>query len=328
MGEREPNSSSDDELNEPKENEQQNEIMALSGQLSSLKSQWETGSVASSKEEAENAKEELENLRKNLNLGRSGSLKQVYERAIQESGNTFKNTEAMVLDNSVKRNSIKDKFENKHNEPETDEQMMDKLKRERDEDLQALTDSTAKEARNKFKQIDASATKSPTPYQNGHSNGQTNGYSNGYIKKNGHTNGDVVKSGGPVADDVTIDSAQLMERKSYFENLPKEAPKEAKRHQMTPPREVNHIYENNVEDNHSPEVVRCSDVVDDIPKVDTAKKMLNKFKALESQTDKQSNSPKPLKRITPPRDLSENQKKDNKEPTPERDPNIGLLTKS
>lgn len=320
MGEREPNSSSDDELSEPKENDHQSEIMALSGQLSSLKSQWETGSVASNKDETDPTKEELENLRKNLSLGRSESLKQVYERAIKESETAAKSSDAVLLDSNVKTNSIKEKFEKKSNELETEEQILEKLKRERDEDLQAIGDSTAKEARNKFKQIDASATKSPTPQQNGHSNGQTNGYTNGYVKKNGHSNETVVKSGGPVADDVTIDSAQLQERKTYFENLPKEVPKESKRHQITPPREVSHVYENEVDNSHNPDVVRSSDVVEDIPKMDTAKKMLNKFKALESQTDIPLNVPKPLKRITPPRELCEQQNK--KEEMPERDPNI------
>lgn len=286
--------------------------------LSSLKSQWEKGSIASNKDEAERTKEELEDLRKNLR--RSDSLKMVYERAVKEShSETCANrSDAIVVDSSVKTNTIKEKFETGRLESETEEQRIERLKREREEEIQAIAESetAAKEARNKFKQIDATATKGHTPQQNGH----TNGHSNGFVKKFG--NGDVVKSGVPIVDDVSIDSAQLQQRFSYFENLPKEAPKEPKKHEITPPREVvqNIVVENNVEETKTPDVIKSSDVIEDIPKVDTVKKMLNKFTALENLTDNQTNGPKPLKRVTPPRDSTDNTTK--KQPSPERDPNI------
>ena len=289
-------------------------------ELSSLKSQWETGSVSSVTEEAERNKEELENLRKNLSLGRSESLKQVYERAIKESHTTesANRSDAVVMDSSIKIGSIKEKFETGKLETETEEERIERLKRERDEEIQSIAEreTAAKEARNKFKQIDATATKGHTPQQNGPST-----LVNGVTKK--PVNGEVVKSGDTNGDDVTIDSAQLQQRRSYFENLPKEAPKEPKRHQITPPRDVVQVYENNVEESHNSNIIKSSDVIEDIPKVDTAKKMLNKFKALETQGDGQTNGgPKPLKRITPPRDTTDANNK--KEPTPERDPNISM----
>ena len=62
--------------------------------------------------------------------------------------------------------------------------------------------------------------------------------------------------------------------------------------------------------------------IDDIPKVDTTKKMLDKFKALEAgQANGEMNGvAKSPKRITPPREIP---KKYESEPVVERDPNIG-----
>ena len=71
-------------------------------------------------------------------------------------------------------------------------------------------------------------------------------------------------------------------------------------------------------------------------KSETAKKMLGKFKQMESQSSMEivENGPKPLKRITPPRELpviangngvANNIEKDR---SPERDPNIGKFASS
>jgi len=315
-GEKDTTDSDEGQTNEPNGDQPDGEKVVFSG-LSSLKSQWETGSIAGGKDEAEATRDELEDLRKKLSLGRSESMRQTYERAVKESHNeTANRSDAYVIDSSVKTTSIKEKFEKGFPENETEEQKIERLKSEREEEIQAIaeSESAAKEARNKFKQIDASATRAPTTQLNGHSN-HVNGSSNKL------TNGDVVKSGEPNGEDVSIDSAQLQERFSYFENLPKEAPKEPKRHQITPPRDVTHVYENSVADSHNSNIIRSSDVIEDIPKVDTTKKMLDKFKALESQTDNQSNAPKPLKRITPPRDTTADGEH-KRESSPERDPNI------
>lgn len=109
---------------------------------------------------------------------------------------------------------------------------------------------------------------------------------------------------------------------------------------MTPPREPvpNESAATTVGDDavdnggvqRDPSVVRASDVIDDLPRTDTAKKMLDKFKSLETQQVTESTAPagpKPLKRITPPRELATNGSNGNgttvKESSPERDPNIG-----
>jgi hypothetical protein len=247
-------------------------------------------------------------------------MKQTYERACKESSiETAPNrSDAVILDSSVKTVSIKEKFEKGNVDNETEEERIERLKKEREEEINIIAESetTSKEARNKFKQIDASVAKggplSPTSQQP---------LVNGLTKHKVSETGEVVKSGESLLDDVTIDSAQLQERFTYFENF-KEAPKEPKRFQITPPRDVQEVVENNAELYRDPNVVRSCDVIEDIPKVDTAKKMLDKFKALENQKDNQSIGLKPLKRITPPRECTADSEAKNHEPSPERDPNI------
>ncbi|XP_054162671.1 uncharacterized protein LOC128960577 isoform X2 [Oppia nitens] len=315
-GDKDSHYSSDEENTDPKEIQPEPEKL-VAVDLSSLKSQWETGSISANKDESDATKDELEELRKKLSLGRSESLKEVYERTIKESHNSENggHRSEIVLDSPIKANSIKEKFEKGLVDSESER--IDKLKNEREEEFHTISesDSNVKEARSMFKQIDATATKGPTPPQ---VNGQSHN-TNGLSKK--LTNGDVIRSGEQVGEDVTIDSNQLQERFAYFENLPKEVPKETKRHQITPPKDVNVIYENNVTETN-PDIIRSLDTIDDIPKVETTKKMLDKFKELEKQVDNnQISAPKPLKRITPPKDFVPNTNGD-KEPSPERDPNI------
>ncbi len=289
-----------------------------------MKSQWETGKINSNKEDhEEDTKEELAKLRQKLSLGRSESMKQTYERACKESSSetAANRSDAIILDSSVKTVSIKEKFEKGNIDNETEEERIERLKKEREEEINIITESetTSKEARNKFKQIDASVAKggplSPTSQHN------VSPLVNGLTKHKISETGEVVKSGESILDDVTIDSAQLQERFTYFENF-KEAPKEPKRFQITPPRDIQEVVENNAELHRDPNVIRSCDVIEDIPKVDTAKKMLDKFKALENQKDNQSIGPKPLKRITPPREYTADSEANNHEPSPERDPNI------
>jgi len=111
---------------------------------------------------------------------------------------------------------------------------------------------------------------------------------------------------------------------------------------MTPPREAcNGTAEIESTPVRDPNVIRCSDIIDDIPKTDTAKKMLDVFKQLESQSKEPTSpvngtsssvsklEPKSLKRITPPRELDvplvvkEEDKID--APVPEVDDQIGRL---
>jgi hypothetical protein len=133
---------------------------------------------------------------------------------------------------------------------------------------------------------------------------------------NGVVNGtppvEVVRYSDPVdKEDVLIDTTAVQERYKFFEEF-RDAPKEPKRFEMTPPRETNTAIGEieSTPSNRDPNVIRSSDVIDDIPKTDTAKKMLGVFKQLESQSQETGSSttssrsePKPLKRVTPPREL-------------------------
>lgn len=115
--------------------------------------------------------------------------------------------------------------------------------------------------------------------------------------------------------DILIDTLALQERYRFFEEF-KERAMEPKRFEMTPPRDSDSHHRSAspaTAPARDPNVVRCSDVVDDIPKTDTTKKMLSVFKQLEQSQLSNGNGtgngtssrpePKPLKRITPPRDL-------------------------
>lgn len=85
--------------------------------------------------------------------------------------------------------------------------------------------------------------------------------------------------------DLLIDTEALHQRYRFFEEY-REPEKERKRFIMTPPREVPAARSPDPTPEpavtRDPNVVRCSDVVDDLPKTDTAKKMLTVFKRLES----------------------------------------------
>lgn len=93
--------------------------------------------------------------------------------------------------------------------------------------------------------------------------------------------------------DVLIDTEALHQRYRFFEEF-SEPVKEPRRFIMTPPRDVKQEQQRtpSPEPHHDPNVVRSCDVVDDIPKTDTAKKMLNVFKRLESQSEVDRPEPK------------------------------------
>jgi hypothetical protein len=97
----------------------------------------------------------------------------------------------------------------------------------------------------------------------------------------------VVKYDDPVDSepDLLIDTEALHQRFRFFEDF-REPEKQPKRFVMTPPRDFVKDQSPDVPAPvRDPNVVRCSDKLDDLPKTETAKKMLNVFKRLESQTD-------------------------------------------
>lgn len=327
--------------------------------LSSLKSQWESGNVngteANDGDETEvvdgELKEELYKLRQRICLGRSASMRQMYEKGgptlsvSQPNGFTHRQETALVA-SSVKACSIKDKFEK--GEIEKPEDRLESLKKEKLQDLKvvAVADTAAREAKQIFKQMDAStkynkrdslppSSSSPRRSFVG-GGGLARSFTTSAIRPNKEPDlTDVVRYCDPVEkDDVMIDTTQLQERYKFFEQY-KEPPKEPRRFEMTPPRDVVQVIESEPAKNGNPEIVKCSYVTDDIPKTDTAKKMLGKFKQLESQASQDIvlNGPKPLKRITPPREFQNIHNNNNnvengkviefKKVETERDPNIG-----
>lgn len=133
---------------------------------------------------------------------------------------------------------------------------------------------------------------------------------------------DVVKCSEPTEkEEIVVDTTDVTQRFKFFENY-SDAPKERKRFQITPPREP--VKEDTPEKDvpHDPNVVRSSDTVDDIPSTDTARRMLDKFKQLEKEAPAVPAGPKPLKRITPPREYTKVDDSHDSSPEPERDPNI------
>lgn len=241
--------------------------------MSALKSQWESGSINANAKSENRVEEELAELRQKVKT--SEPVKQAYERAVQEAKsveNLASKHDNIVSDCSVKAVSIKEKFEKGNVDSETEEDKVERSRKEREEEISriAVSETCTKEARNKFKQIEANMGKEQ----------QSNG-ANGQIED-------------------SIGANDLQQRFKYFENL-----------------KDNQFAKDSPND-------ETDSKTDDIPKADTTKKMLDKFKALEAgQTNGQVNvSPKSPKRITPPRETSI--KTSENEPLVERDPNIGL----
>lgn len=107
--------------------------------MSSLKSQWETGSVAATKEEKmEEKKEELNKLRQRICLGRSESMKAVYEKACQDTSKVKPEQPVVDLGREVKAIRIKEKFEKGELVSEVEEENLEKVRKEKEEDLSAL----------------------------------------------------------------------------------------------------------------------------------------------------------------------------------------------
>mgnify|MGYP006938802570 CR=1 FL=1 len=280
------------------------EKMSFTG-MSTLKSQWETGSIANKQGDNRSVENELAELRR-VKGKNSEPLTKMYERAIQEAQSmenlsTHKSEPLLVDGCSMRAGSIKEKFEKGAVEStETEEDRMERLRKEREAEIIQIAnnDRALKEARNKFKQIEL---------------GQQidNGGNNNTDNNNGHIE--------------SIDSKQLQQRFNYFEN-------------RNDADIIDGTVGSNGDDGQPQQQHSSVKIVDDIPKVDTTKKMLSKFKALEagqitgsSNGDQSSSSssslisngsPKMFKCITPPR---ETMKVYENEPMVEHNPNIGML---
>ena len=296
------------------------EKVVFSG-MSSLKSQWETGSVAATKEERmEEKKEELNKLRQRICLGRSESMKAVYEKACQDTTKaTAARLEPVDLGRDVKATRLKEKFEKGELVSEVEEENLEKVRKEKEEDLSVFTEpGIANDAKKLFKQIDA--TVKTTPVMSRSPNKSP--LSERHLGLHSPVKDADVKCSEPTEkEEIVVDTTDVTQRFKFFENY-SESPKERKRFQITPPREPAKEDAPDQEVQHDPNVIRASDTVDDIPSTDTARRMLDKFKQLEKETPSVPAGPKPLKRITPPREYTKVDDSHDSSPEPERDPNI------
>lgn len=330
--------------------------------LSSLKTQWESGSVTSEagpQDVKADTKDELYKLRQRICLGRSASMRQVYEKGVSfdsaqlraQNGNNKSDT--VVIGSRLKAVFIKEQFEKGQldNGNDMEETRLEGIKREKLEDLSVVAEAetASRDAKTMFKQIDAShqlISRSPQPPSPAHQNGglarsSTTGSFRVPAGQNSQplvaaNPSEIIRCTDPGAkEEVVLDNTKLRERYKFFEDF-KDSPKEPKRFEMTPPREAakEDTPEPAQNGHRDPNVVRSSDLIDDLPKSDTTKKMLGKFKQLESQTSVDgggvgsapgAGGPKPLKRITPPRELNGNGviDRNGKDVSPDRDPNIG-----
>lgn len=294
--------SSDDEINEngpTRENKKKEVAVPFTG-LSSLKSQWESGSVAvdnddglTSKDVKAETKEELYKIRQRICLGRSASMRQVYEKGVpSENGhNGSCRSDTVVIGSRLKAVFIKEKFEKGEIENEQDEKRMAGMKREKLEDLSVVTESetAAREAKSLFKQMDiasknvvnGNAVRNGSSPHHGYRNGLSRSSTTGSFRSNPvspviEANDIVRPEAAGAKEEVVIEESHLQERYKFFEDF-KENAKEPKRFEMTPPRDASVVKEDSpapLENGHrDPNVIRSSDVVDDIPKTDTAKKV-------------------------------------------------------
>jgi len=124
-----------------------------------------------------------------------------------------------------------------------------------------------------------------------------------------------------------MDTRNPHERFKFFENY--QEPTNPKRFAMTPPRDLRPEADEPAEEDHlppsDPNIVRACDHEEEVIVTDTAKKMLNKFRELETMAERGETlpqGPKPLKRITPPREYTVDSDGHDSSPEPERDPNV------
>lgn len=286
--------------------------------LSSLKNQWETGNVNNYREKTEETKEELAKLRKKMCLGRSESMRQVYQKAVEDA-NKIQAGRAELISvegQEAKATSIKEKFEAGAVTQETDAERIERLNREKQEDLSVFSETgIAHEAKNIFKQLDAEVAR-----QSGGPS-LARSPSNRWSQSNqtATSPNEVVKSSDPVRD-VEVETNELSERFKFFENYKVES-KERKRFEMTPPRETKEPSPE-FQVQRDPNVVRAADAPEEVMVTDTARRMRERFRELEESASREElpTGPKPLKRITPPREYTREQHEDS--PEVQRDPDI------
>ncbi|KAL3209341.1 hypothetical protein MRX96_009325 [Rhipicephalus microplus] len=293
--------------------------------LSSLKSQWESGAVSSHQERTEETKEELAKLRKKMCLGRSESMRQVYQKAVEDANRiqAGRAEQISVEGQEARATSIKEKFEAGVVTQETEAEKIERLQREKQEELSVFNETgIAHEAKNIFKQLDAEVARQSGASSTSLARSPSNRWNVARPQQNPVSPGDVVRSSDPVRD-VEVATTEVSERFKFFENFKDDSNKQRKRFEMTPPRESGKEPSPEFQPPRDPNVVRAADPAEEVIVTDTARRMRERFRELEVNASREEppQGPKPLKRITPPREYTRD---DEHEPSPEvqRDPDI------
>ncbi|XP_077499975.1 uncharacterized protein LOC144110768 isoform X5 [Amblyomma americanum] len=290
--------------------------------LSSLKSQWESGTVNSHQDRAEETKEELAKLRKKMCLGRSESMRQVYQKAVEDANRVQagRAEQISVEGQEARATSIKEKFEAGVVIQETEAEKIERLQREKEEELSVFNETgIAHEAKNIFKQLDAEVARqsgAPTSLARSPSNRW-----NVPRPQNAVSPGEVVRASDPVRE-PEVATTEVSERFKFFENF-KEETKERKRFEMTPPRDTGKEASPEFQVQRDPNVVRAADPAEEVIITDTARRMRERFRELEENASREElpQGPKPLKRITPPREYTRDNAHE-ASPEVQRDPDV------
>jgi len=263
-------------------------------------------------------------------------MKQVYENQVANTKSNSSSNTSSIERQRIKTVSMKEKFEKGDFTTENEIEFKERLRREIDEELNFVheADTEAKDAKNKFKELQKSNSFQQTTNLKSAINDLNN--SNNNLNSNNSTPRptpthhpkvstykkteqpiEIVKGSEPgQKEEVHINVNQLQERYRFFENQlnnqnddqQKINKTEAPRRPTQLPKPIDDlVFETpNDEIKRDPNVVRSSDVIDDRPKNDIAKKMLNVFQKLEksnSDLTKQDFQKPPKRCITPPQDF-------------------------
>lgn len=214
------------------------------------------------------------NLQETIGTERSSSMRAAYEQACKESSSVSPTcSESIGLGLEIKAVSIKEKFEKGVLDQESNEKM-EKVRKEKEEDLSIVSETrdSVAGARTLFKQYDTVNTNVTSLLPGRSSCGETK-WPRELMYGGKTTNAkEVVKCSKPgTKEQVDLEPAELQEKFNYFENYKETKP---------------HLKLSSVNDEipRDPNVVRASDVQEEVMGTDTAKRMLDKFKQLENQS--------------------------------------------
>lgn len=262
-------------------------------------------------------------------------MKQVYENQMNNQTNGSNKSNSSQT-NSLERprintNSMKEKFEKGEFTTENELEFKEKLRREVDEELNIVHESetAAKDAKNKFKELEKSNSFQQQNNLLNNLKSQQNTPRSTPVhhpkisRKEDDKPIEIVKCSEPgLKEEVNINVVDLQERYRFFEqannqNEENQNPQitETPRRPIQLPKALDDcvVETPNEQIKRDPNVIRSSDIIDDLPKNDIAKKMLNVFQQLEksntNQVTKELNGAqqrqRPPKRcITPPKDYT------------------------